>query len=737
MLDERARAMLQDDAPLKPALPQPKHRLIVAFLALSVAVLSMAAFWPSLHNQFVSYDDPDYVTTNSYVLHGFTSEGVRWSLTALKTGSWLPLTWLSLMLDAQIWGADPWGFRLTNVLLHTASAVMLMWFLTRATGRIAASFFVAVVFAVHPLRAESVVWIAERKDVLSVFFAMAMLLAYERFARTGRWRWYAATLLGLTLSLMAKPMMVTAPALLLLLDIWPLRRWRLPWGLSSDDGASPGSSLRRLLLEKLPMLLLAIGICAITIVGQKLAGAVMDADTLPLSQRLANVPVSYTRYILHMVWFQKLAVLYPIVPHWPVWVLGGSLLLLAAITALACATLRRQPVIAVGWFWFLGTLVPVIGIVQVGSQSIADRYTYFPTIGLLIAMFFALDRFVSLRPAHVGTAVMGCAMIALLIFGTRQQSTVWRDSVTLYQTTIANTIDNPTAQNNLGAALLDTGRNEEAVTHLTESLRLRPDYPEAHNNLGSALMSLGRRAEAAVHYEKSSELNPQGSAPLNNLAVIRVLEGDGPAGEVAARRAVAVDPQYADAHHTLGHALLLQRRFDEAFVHFASAVRLLPTQAKFHRSWAKGLADAGRFSEAIEQYRTAAALNAREGRPMLEVARLHAKLGQNEEAINILNALLRENAEDQTTRFELGLLLLNSGQAAQAIEPLSRVAQASPNAPEVQNSLGIALAKTGRLDEAVTAFARAVELRPGYVDATNNLQRARKMLAERAAPAAP
>jgi tetratricopeptide (TPR) repeat protein len=545
-----------------------------AVIAALLVVVTLAVFGQVLGHEFVNYDDPRYVTNNPHVQEGFTWRSVQWAFTTRYANNWHPLTWFSHILDWQLFGRNPAGHHLTNLLLHLANTLLLFAVLRRMTGAVGPSGLVAALFAVHPLHVESVAWVAERKDVLSTFFWMLTLLAYARYAERRTAGRYLLTLLLFALGLMTKPMLVTLPCVMLLLDYWPLRRLELPAG-----GA--GSRVVRLLVEKLPFFALSAASSAVTVWAQNVGGTVMPTEVLPVPLRAANAVVACARYIQNTIWPADLAVFYPHPGVWPAWEVAAAAALVGGSTILACWLWRRRPYWIVGWLWYLGTLVPVIGLVQVGGQALADRYTYVPLIGLFLVAAWGGVELASQRRAHpaVGWAVavvivLACAVVSWF------QTRLWRDSIALFEHAVRVTENNHVAHNNLAIALAERGRIEDATIHLLEVVRIRPRFASAHNNLGLALAAQNRTAEAAAHFARAVEINPGFAEAHNNLGC--ALAGLGRA-ELAIphfERAISLAPSFADAHYNLAAALLERGEADRAENHLREALRLRPGYAQ-------------------------------------------------------------------------------------------------------------------------------------------------------------
>lgn len=501
-------------------------------IAAALVAATLALFAPAFGNDFVNYDDPLYVTENRPVQAGLTWAGVGWACTTTTAANWHPLTWLSLQLDASLHGTESaWGFRVTNVLLHAAGAAVLFLALRRATGLLWRPALVAALFAVHPLHVESVVWIAERKDVLSGLFWMLTLLAYVCYTERPGARRYLLVLAAFGLGLLAKPMLVTLPCVLLLLDYWPLRR---PWA-------------PRLVWEKLPLLALSAAACVVTVFAQQAGGAVRTLASVPLWLRVENTLVSYVQYVVKAVRPIDLAVFYPYpaaVPAWQALAAGAGL---AVVTAVAVRLRCRCPYLLIGWLWFLGTLVPVIGLVQVGEQALADRYSYIPLIGLfLAAVWGGADALARWRAAGAKGVLAGL-ILAFFSLLTVAQSLYWHDSVTLWEHARAVTPPNAVAENSLGTALEERGNITRAARHYAEAMRLAPENADYRYNFAGALAEQ-KQLEAAVHeYEAALRIAPDHVQSHINFALLlartgqtaRAIEHFRLAGEVYARRGEA------------------------------------------------------------------------------------------------------------------------------------------------------------------------------------------------------
>jgi tetratricopeptide (TPR) repeat protein len=678
--EQRPPAILS--AQMKLAEFQPRTALLCVALALTTIVV----YWPVRGQQFVNMDDELYVTENPHVLNGLTSESVRWAFTTSHGTHWLPVTWLSHMLDCQLFGVHAGAHKLVNVTFHIASTVLLFLVLKRATSDIWPSAFVAAVFALHPLRVESVAWVAERKDVLSAFFWMLTLWAYVRYVErpgVGRYLWIV---LFFVLGLMAKPMVVTLPFVLLLLDFWPLGR--TPWAAPAREGFSRCHP-KRLTLEKLPLLVLALISTGVQFWVTHSMGAIVPTGIIPIGLRVSNALVSYGRYLGKMLWPQNLAVLYPFPEAWSLSLVVTVVLFLTCVSVVVARAAKRQPHLIVGWLWYLGTLVPVIGLVQVGLQSMADRFTYIPMVGILIGVAWgAADAVADWPRARMAAVAGAAAVVCACAVATRVQLQYWRDSVTLFERAAGVTGDNYLAQSNLGVALSNRGRIEEGMAHLMEAVRLCPNSAYAHQHLGRACFLLGRIAEGIDHLRKAVALDPDSAAAHNNLGVALVKEGQLKEATVEFAEAVRLQPDYALARVGLGGVLVSLGRIEEALQHLHEAVRLRPDSADAHINLGFALAAQEKFLEAISHYEQA----------------------------------VRLKPEYPEAHDYLGVALRSQGQLTQAVVHFTEAVRLKPDYAEAQFHLGAALAQQGRTAEAREHLDAAVKLDPRMAAARHALE---------------
>jgi tetratricopeptide (TPR) repeat protein len=654
-------------------------------ICLALAFVTVGIYWQVHGFEFVNFDDANYVTKNPMVRGGLALRNIAWAFTHFYASNWHPLTWISHMLDCQFFGLKPAGPHLVNVFLHAANAVLLFLLLHRLTGAQWRSAIVAGLFAWHPLHVESVAWISERKDVLSTFFGLLSLLAYARYANES-WvqnhkahTWYFSALVCFALSLMAKPMLVTLPFLMLLLDFWPLQRLNnIGWRLF----AAP--SFSRLAREKWPWFSLAAISCVLTLFAQRRATA--SAAHFPFLWRVFNAVESYFWYLQKAFWPTKLAAFYPLehVRPLPPFICEAALFIF--ITVAAVMTIKRWPFLLVGWLWFVGTLVPVIGLVQVGSQGTADRYSYFPMIGLFIGIVWWAYEFLRGSTARiVAGAVASAIILSACATATVFQVRYWENSVTLFSHALDVTHDNDTALVNLGAAFYDLGRISDALKMYDTALMINPNAPDIHENIGLALSKAGRLDEALAQYEEAERLDPNSAELQSFLAVALVTRGKSADALAHYEEAARLDPENALYQNDLGAALAGAGKRADALPHYARAVWLEGSNARYQNNFATALARNGDLDAALPHYRAA----------------VHADPNFAEAYSN------------------LGALLNARHEFAEAAAQYSQAIRLQPTNSAIRFNAGLAFLKTGREDEALNQFAEASRLRPDWAEPLN------------------
>ena len=682
------------------------------WIGAALFVLTALLFARACGNGFVNYDDPDYVTANPHVQAGLGTAGARWAFTAETASNWHPLTWLSHMLDVSLFGRNAGGHHATSVLLHALSAALAFAALRRLTGALWTSALAAALFAWHPLRVESVAWVAERKDVLSGVFFFACLWAYAAYAERRRAAQpcaapYVSLLVGFALGLMAKPMLVTLPCVLLLLDFWPLRRFG--GALSPVATANPAADLVArpepfsfLVLEKLPLFALAAASCFVTYHAQSAGGAVTAA--LSFDARVANAVVSVGRYLGLFLWPSNLAVLYPHPGHWPAGRIAVGIGIIVAFSWLSWRQRQHRPWILIGWLWFLGMLVPVIGLVQVGLQSIADRYTYLPGIGLELAVLWTAREFFRRDPARsLGTSQRATSLAGIGVLGgfallTFAQLGVWKDSLTLFTHTIAVAGEgNYLAYDNRGIAWGDRGEVDKAVADYEHALAIRPDYPNANNNLGRVLAERGQLDAAIAHY----------------------------------RTALARAPAMLEVHNNLANALSDAGRLDEAIEHYQFVLQRNPNHVNALNGYGVALASKGQLAEAEREFRHVLEIEPDNTSAISNLGNVYAISGRRAEAEKLFERSLTLHPDAPRTLYNLGNVLSAKGDLSAALDMYLRAVKLAPTNPDAHAAAGLTLLRLGRSREAIPQLETALQLRPNSPQIQQWLEAARQAPAKR------
>ena len=637
------------------------------WISLALIVATLAVYAPVRHHDFVDYDDLLYVTENAHVASGLSASNISWALTSGYATNWHPLTWVSHMIDVQLFGLNAGPQHVTSIALHIANSLLLFWLLRRMTRSTWRSAFVAALFALHPLHVESVAWIAERKDVLSTLFWLLTMWAYVAYVEQPRWTRYLGVVILFVLGLMAKPMVVTLPFVLLLVDIWPLDRLALGWP--------------RLIREKVPLIALAVASMAVTFLVQLSGGSVAQLGAIPLAPRIENSLVSYVAYVVKMIWPAGLAVFYPYPPEIPAWQPIAALLLLVAVSLAVIRASRTHPYLAVGWFWYIVTLLPVIGIVQVGRQALADRYTYIPLIGLFIVIAWGAADLLARWPQRRTVLAAAAAVIVLACTITaRAQVGYWQNSSTLWYHALSVTPDNDRAHNGVGILLMNSGHVAEATAHFSEAVRIDPTFAAAQRNLGVALAAQGQVDAAVAHYREALRFNPDLAEAHHDLGVALAARGQFDEAIAEYKKALALTPNLAEAHGNLAGALVNEGKLDEAVAEYNETIRLKPTLAEAHSNLARVLTSQRRFDAAIDQYREA----------------------------------LRIKPTFADAHLGMGFALTQQGKVPEAIDEYSQALRLNPNSVEAHYNRGYALATQGRVAEAIADFSEAVRIRPDF-----------------------
>jgi tetratricopeptide (TPR) repeat protein len=593
------------DSP-RPRIPSMNGRYRTILFAVLLGLITIAVFWPSGRFDFLSLDDKVYVTANPRVQKGVTAAGLRWAFTNFDSGTWHPLTWISHMLDYELYGLWAGGHHLTNVLIHAATSVLLFLVLNAMTGFLWGSGLVATLFALHPLHVESVAWVAERKDVLSGFFWVATMGAYYLYVKKPGASRYLLVLACLALGLLSKPMLVTLPIVLLFMDYWPLRRHEKPTTLFDDPVRTYPffrHTCSRLTVEKIPLFVLSLAAGVLALIGQQRIGAIQTMEVFPFRERFTNAIVSYVWYIWKTILPLDLAVYYPHAGMPPSWKWMGALVILIAVTASVLRWACTCPYLLVGWLWYMVTLLPVIGFVQIGAQAMADRYTYIPLIGLFIMVVWrAYDAAGERKYSRTALAVFFPVVIIALMLSTANQLNYWRDSRTLYGHALAVTEDNYLVHNNLGNELAGAGDMDEALAHYLEAVRIYPDYADGHYNLANAFARIGQDDQAVYHYLEAIRIKPDHDKAHNNLGITLARQGNLDKAMEYFSETLRVNPDASDARYNLGSALASQGKYNDAIAHFTEILRQNPgaTQARVRLGKAYWLS--GDREKALKEY---------------------------------------------------------------------------------------------------------------------------------------
>jgi Flp pilus assembly protein TadD len=565
-------------------------------VAAALATLTAIAYAGVWHNGFVSWDDPYYLTENPIVLAGLSWHGVSWAFTSFVNANWHPVTWLSHMLDVQLFGVDAGWHHAESLMFHVVNTILLFVILSRMSGTLWRSAFVAALFAVHPLHVESVAWAAERKDVLSTLFWMLGTLAYLRYVRAPSWQRYAVVSLCLAVGLMAKPMLVTFPFVLLLLDYWPLARWKQ-------------QSWASLVREKIPLVVLVIVVSSVTFVAQRASGAVRQLGDVSLGFRLENAFLSYVRYIGKLAWPTDLSALYPFPATIDPWKFIAALVALGLITLVAYRERARRPYLIVGWLWYAGTLVPVAGFVQVGYQAMADRYTYIPSIGLFVMLAWGADELLARWPLRrVALATASAVLLAACAVGTHAQVGVWRDGETLWRHSVAATQDNFIGENSLGFELAQRGRYDEASALYRDALRLSPGYLLARQNLGLSLANSKHFDEAFEQFGVALRAHPENAVLHADYGLALANAQRDSEAIVQYREAIRLQPDLAKAYARMGNSFVRLGKLDEAIASYEAALALDPRSAETHNNLGVAFANRGNLDQAVAHFTTAVRL---------------------------------------------------------------------------------------------------------------------------------
>ncbi|MFC1815002.1 tetratricopeptide repeat protein [Thermodesulfobacteriota bacterium] len=683
------------------------------WICLMLMVATLGVYGQVRNYAFVDYDDDLYVVENRRVQAGLTKEAMDWAFKTIDAANWHPLTWLSHQLDVQLYGMNPGAHHVTNLIFHIVNTILLFIAFRQISGALWRSAFVAALFALHPLHVESVAQVACRKDVLSTLFWILSMLSYAEYVKRSGVLRYLLVILFFVLGLMAKPMLVTLPFVLLLLDYWPFARFQTIGTDVAVGNTQHKKIFLHLIWEKVPLFIITAVSCAITFIVQNRSGAVSSLITVPLSARVANALVSYIRYIIKMIWPTHLAVFYPHPGRWPLWQVAGAFLFLVFVSILVIRPLKKQPYLIVGWLWYLGTLVPVIGLVQVGSQAMADRYTYVPLIGLFIMIAWgANDILKKWRYKRFVLTAIVSSILSILMVVTWMQASYWQNSIKLFTHAVAVTSDNLMAHNNLGFAFEKEGRAAEAIQHYLEVLKKDPNKANTHNNIGNALLSQGKIAAAKYHYSEALRLNPDHAQAHNNLGNVFSSQGNKEEAIQQYLKALEIVPDYKEAHYNLGNVFLSNGKLDKAIYNYFEALRINPFYAGAHNNLGVALAKQEKIAEATFHFQEALRLapdylEARDNLKEMGVAQ-----GRLAQTILDLRQKLALNPKDAVTHYEIGNIFKRKGELDMAGDHYQKALSLQPGLVPALDGLASVHALKGEYDMSRTLFKKSIKLRP-------------------------
>jgi len=705
-------------------------RNVIVLIYSALILSTLLVFWQVRNFEFTNYDDTDYVTENPHFSHGINRDDIIWAFTTPNIGNWLPLTWLSFMLDSQLFSLNSGRMHLVNLLLHIANTLLLFAVLKKMTGSLWRSAFVAAAFALHPMHVESVAWVIERKDVLSTFFFMLTVAAYVGYVgNDGSFR-YLLTILLFVLGLLAKPMLVTLPFVLLLLDYWPLNRFDShPAKTSGRRPRKPASIpdmrriLYRIIIEKVPFLALAVVWSVITFLAQKGSGSVIETDALPPYYRIANALLSYARYIGKMFWPQNMTTFYPFdIKSFSFWQITMCAILLLGISVFVIRFGQKQKYLPVGWFWFVVTLIPVIGLVQSGIQGYADRYTYISYIGLFIMIAWGLPQLLSKWPQR--KIALGLSMvIAITILGlcAHRQVSFWNNSFTLFSHAIKVTPNNYLAYNNLGVACDSTGRRQDAIKNYRQAVRIKPDYSEAYYNLGGAYRKVDRKQDAIEAYKQAIKIKPDYAKAICNLGVAYDELGRGKDAIEAYKQTIRIKPDFEGAYYNLGNAYLGLGRYQDAAETFKQTIRIKPDYADAHNNLGNACFGLGRYQDAIEAYKQAVKIKPDYADAHNNLGVAYERLGRWQNAIESCKQAIKIKPDYARAHCNLGVAYEGLGRYDDAAESYKQAVRISPDYADAYINLGVTYYKLGRYQDAVEPYKQALRIRPDWAQAHFNL----------------
>jgi len=653
-----------------------KHLFAPAILICLLLITTTVVVYLQVKDfAFINLDDPIYILDNRHVKNGLTAENILWAFTGATKGTnyWAPLTWISIILDFELYGMNAGGYHVTNLILHILNTLLLLLVLCKMTGELWKGAFVAALFSLHPLHVESVAWVTERKDMVSAFFWFLTLLSYAFYTKSPGIKNYLFSLFCFLMGLMSKPMLITLPFVLLLLDFWPFKRIQ-PYGIIPFFKQTIS-----LFKEKIPFFALIPVISIVTYLFQQKGGAIHSLSVIPLAVRMKNIAVAYIHYLCKMIWPFNLSVIYPYPEYLSPLQVISSLFLLLMISLLAIYYSKKAPFVIVGWLWYIGTLVPVIGIVVIGPHSVADRYTYIPLVGIFIIIAYGLPELLKqFKNKKRYLVVSSLILVSCLSLNTWMQAGIWQNSMTVFNHALAVTQNNALAHLNLGNTLMETGDLEGARKHYTASLEIFSDSDEVHNNLGTILMRLGKTDDAIEHYRRALQINPDSAGVLNNL----------------------------------GNALKKAGRTDEAIECFTRGLKTHPDLAELNFNLGLLYSNSGKPDKAIRYFNKALQIDGRFAMAYYSMGNAFMKLKQREKAINYFSKALETNPSLYMAHFNMGQAFEELGRIPEAVEQYRSTLQINPGYATAHSQLAATLLKTGNLDEAAVHFYEALKRKP-------------------------
>jgi len=690
----------------------------VAILApLALAALIWAVFWPVRGFDFITWDDPRYVYNNPHVVTGLTLDNLKWAFTT-SSPYFHPITWVSHMIDAQLFGVWPGGHHLMAVALHSLSTALLFLFLYRATGAAGRSAFVAALFAIHPMRVESVAWVAERKDILPALALMIALNAYLSYVRRPSFLRYLGVALPFVLGMLSKPILITFPFVLLLVDIWPLGRAGSSW-------LAVRASARALIVEKLPLVALSLSVVVLNLSIQ--VQGMSSLETLPVSQRLANVVTHYSQYLGMMFWPAWLTPLHPVrftLP--PAGVLIGVIALIGGLSYLAIRALPTRPYITTGWFWFLATLVPVIGFLQAGDQGMADRFAYTSQFFLYAAVAWGVTDLLGSASARKALPIAAIVVIAAAAFWTRDYLWNWRDGITLWQYAVRVGPDNHHAHANLADALAVAKRYPEAEASYREAIRLAPEFADYHFYYGQTLAQTSRLNDAIAEFETTLKKKPADAQTHDALGLALARAGRVDEAVSHLQQAIKIDPNLASAHANLGLAFARKGDGASALAQYEAALQLDPANAQAHSNRAALLLALNRVDEALAEFREAQRLEPYSAERWVNLGGALSRKGENEAAASAFDRALTIDPKNPEAHNGRGVVFSDQGRTAEAIAAFTKAIELRPNQPHLYSNRGRAFAVQGDVPAAIRDFEQILRIDPTNVAARSAVEALKK-----------